>query len=123
MNLWERLRKKEASSPPPPKPKPHEFCSYCGQPMVNGYLVESEGFDQETGAPTLNVYKKRLCTTQHSKTEKAADDKHDGAYVWPPTDADYGIFGWGYQRGYPISVIPRPCPPPRKAAPRKRVAR
>lgn len=84
-----------------PAAKPHDFCSHCGEPMVNGYQTVGEGFDRETGEPILWVHKRRICSTQHGKKPSKQGDAHDGGYIYSP------LFEW---REGP-TAIRRPCPP------------
>lgn len=99
------------------QPKPHNYCSKCGQPMVEGYLVYGHSFDRVSGQPTLKVLRRRLCLTLHKQELEPTDDEH------PSKQADHDGYpvnsiGWGFSIGMgldPYEYIPD-CEPRKKAA-------
>lgn len=102
--------------------KPHNFCSHCGEPMVEGYLIYGRAFDQETGQPNLKVLRRRLCLSLHKQEVNATErddttgeDKHN-----PQEDHDgFPIYGLGFYWGMGMGIDPYDYIPdcePRKAS-------
>ena len=94
-------------------PKPHNFCSHCGEPMVDGYMVFGRAFDRETGQPTLKVLRRRLCLSLHKQEQAPTEyDADDNAKPNPQADHDgYPAYNTGWYWGLgmgadPYSYIP-----------------
>ena len=94
--------------PEPVEQPPHNFCSECGEPMVEGYLVYGRTFDRATGQPTLKVLRRRLCLTLHKQEIEPTDDEHPSKQADHDGYPVYGI-GWGFSIGMghdPYDYIP-----------------
>ena len=101
-----------------PAPKPKNFCEFCGEPMVDGYMVAGRQFDPETGSPVLKVRRNRICMTLHRK-DIPTPEYEDGELIDHPMSKHSGFSFWhpGGWFGYsdPYDYIPD-CEPRKKAA-------
>lgn len=84
------------NSVPKEPPKPHNFCSHCGQPMVDGYMVIGRAFDTESGNPVLQILRRRLCLSlnKQEKPPRRKDgepenpmEEHDGFPLYTIVDS------------------------------------
>ena len=90
-------------------PKPHNFCSKCGEPMVEGYMVYGRSFDRVTGQPTLKVLRRRLCLTLHKQEVEPTDDEHQSTQEDLDGYPTMSGIGWGWSIGMghdPYDYIP-----------------
>ena len=98
---------------PPPPPPPQQFCSKCGQPMVDGYMVLGHEYSVHDGSPVKRIIRNRMCIALHGKDRPQWVSDEDGEGHYPGADEHDGFPGWGWYSNYQTDIIPD-CQP-RKA--------
>jgi hypothetical protein len=73
---------------------PQAFCSKCGRPMVDGYMVLAREFDTATGAPVKRIAKGRMCSAFHGQDRPAWVGDEDGHYPGSEDHDGFPYTGW-----------------------------